>query len=166
MEYRQSKSRTNCDFYTLASEGYNLLVPYGSKKIGLSSVEIDYSLDNTSLTEEVEDLIENCDEDDENGNESSLVDMIDVRHKHDPQIEIDSSYVYKATVVKGLFSSNPLSKDRLRRVRGLSKNVDSEQISENFSFDTVVLPGDPILVVVKGELHICQIKCIKKLVRE
>ena len=152
------------DFYTIASEGYTLLVPYGSKQIGLNRIEIDYSLDDISVNDDAENEDENSDEDEDSVSSvsSSIIDMIDHRHKHDPQIEIENSYVYKATVVKGLFSSNQLSKDRLRRVRGLSKNVDSENIGENVSFDSSVMPGDPILVMANGELQICQIKCIRK----
>ena len=50
----------------------------------------------------------------------------------------------------------------MRRVRGLSKCADSENISDKDSIDKLIMPGDPLLVKIKGELRICQIKCMKK----
>ena len=63
------------DFYTIASEGYTLLVPYGSKIIGLNNIEIDYSLDDISINEDAGNEDEISDEDVDNL-PSSLIDMI------------------------------------------------------------------------------------------
>ena len=79
------------------------------------------------------------------------------KETHDPQIEIDGKHVYKATAVKSLFSANPLSKDRLRRVRGLSKFTDvGEDTPSDLSIDSSVMVGDPLLVNVKGTLELCK----------
>ena len=80
-----------------------------------------------------------------NGDET-LADRIS--EKHDPQLEINGTLVYKATAMKGTFGTNQLSLDRLRRVQGLSKNPSpSETMSEIISELTdVIRPGDPILI--------------------
>ena len=67
--------------------------------------------------------------------------------------------MYKATIMKNLFSSNPFSKDRLRRMQGLS-NFKTEET--DVSIETAVMFGDPILVNIKKKVNVTQIKMIKK----
>ena len=77
----------------------------------------------------------------------------DKNSSYDPQIEIDGCFVYKASAVNCLFSSNPLSRDRLRRVRGFTKFTTDE--TENaLAIETAVMAGDPILVNLKGTLKV------------
>ena len=103
-------------------------------------------------------------EEDDSDNEmpSSIIDLVQQNRTvtYDPQVEVDGKYVYQATVVRSLFGSNPLSKDRLRRVQGLSKFTESERA--NVSIDNSIMLGDPVLINVKNRLQIAQIKCIKK----
>ena len=146
------------DFFEISRDGYTLLIPYGKKKIGLCPKEIDYSLDM------MEDIEEDTTEVDDSDNEmpSSIIDLVQQNRTvtYDPQVEVDGKYVYKATVVRSLFGSNPLSKDHLRRVQGLSKFTESARA--NVSVDNSIMLGDPVLINVKNRLQIAQIKCIKK----
>ena len=75
-------------------------------------------------------------------------------------MEIDGNLVYKATVVKNSFSANPLSKDRLKRIRGLSRVEQNASTSDELA--TMVMPGDPILVKGKDNLQIGVIKSLRK----
>ena len=55
--------------------------------------------------------------------------------KHDVQVE-DGRYVYKATIVKNIFCSEPMSRDRLRKVRGTTKYTNSAENSTEHNIDT------------------------------
>ena len=74
--------------------------------------------------------------------------------------QVDGTPVYKASIVKSLFSSEPLSRDRLRKVRGMTKYTETSSPSE--SIETAIMPGDPILINIKGELKIAKITLVKK----
>lgn len=102
------------------------------------------------------------DEDLEDVPSTSIIDMIPQAscQNHETQIEVDGAFVYKATVVKNIFCSNPLSRDRLRRIRGMTKFTDSDKTSE--AIDSSLMAGDPILVNVKGKLQISKIEVIKR----
>ena len=89
---------------------------------------------------------------------NSIADIIS--SKYDPQIEIEGNLIYKATYLKNCFSSNPLSRDRLRRVRGLTRYEESG--SENNLDDNSLMIGDPLVVKTKGNAKICVILNIKK----
>ena len=107
-----------------------------------------------------------CVDDDDNDNVTSIIDYVQqpdvgaVTHMiHDCQVDVDGSYVYKATAMKILFRSNPLSKDRLRRVRGMSKlNTEETDVSN----ETAVMVGDHVLVNITKKVIVTQIKLIKK----
>lgn len=105
------------DFSQIAAEGYTLKIPYGSRKIGFNPEDIDYSL-SLGNVEEVEEAINNNDapEDElEDAPSTSIIDMVEQTQsdalsnaqKHDPQIEVDGTYLYKVSIVKSLFISNP-----------------------------------------------------------
>ena len=105
-----------------------------------------------------------CVDDDDNDDVTSIIDYVpqpDVgagTHMiHD--VDVDGSYVYKATVMKNMFSSNPFSKDRLRRVR-VMRTLNTKET--DVSIETAVMVGDPILVNIKKKVNVTQIKLIKK----
>ncbi|XP_066914918.1 uncharacterized protein [Clytia hemisphaerica] len=153
-----------CDFNMIASLGYTLLCPNGIK-IGLT--DTDTSEDDNIHVNVGEGNTILDDTDIEDRPATSLIDMIpeETTQKHDVQTEIDGSRVYKATIVKSLFSSNPLSKDRLRKVRGMTKfTEDGQEASE--AIETSIMPGDPILFNVKGTLKIVKISVLKKATRK
>ena len=77
-----------------------------------------------------------------------------------PAIDIDGRQIYKATVVKQMYLSDPLSKDRLRRVQGLTYEVTNNR--EDMSVDNTVYIGDPLLVKPHaGDTYIANIVNIK-----
>ena len=83
------------------------------------------------------------------------VDVIDQANTHhDTQIEVDSTFVYKASVLRSLFSGDRMSKDRLRCVQGMTR-TNRGFGSADLSIDTMIMVGDPILVTTeRGELQI------------
>ena len=58
-------------------------------------------------------------------------------------ITIDNKEVFKATVLKQIFSSAPLSKNRLKRVRGIDRNVNEDS---HGALEDVMYIGGPVLV--------------------
>ena len=77
-------------------------------------------------------------------------------------ITIDNKEVYKSTVLKQFYSSEPLSKDRLKRVRGLTKlpgYADSVEGVEQL--DSLIYCGDPVVVKIQNRCVIGNIVKIK-----
>lgn len=69
--------------------------------------------------------------------------------KHDPQIMVDGTYVYKATILKNAFSDSPLSRDRLRRVQGLTKFITQGNESNANAIEDAIMVGDPLIIFQK-----------------
>ena len=148
------------DFFEIAAAGHTLLRPYDDKNIGLTEIEIDFTCNR--LVEEIsQELSTSTEEDLEDNPSNSLIDMISPpsQNQHDPQVEIDGSYVFKATIVKSLFSSDPMSKDRLRRVRGLTKFTDD---CPRTMADKFLMIGDPLLAKDKGKILLTKISSINQ----
>ena len=118
----QNLQGDNCDYSKFLDSAVTFLKPFGGKKICLSEIEIDVS---SAEDDEPQELIEMVSEVEDEVNIHDLADVIPQTSQagvqHDTQIMIEGSYVYKATVIKNEFSDSPLSKDRLRRVQGLTK---------------------------------------------
>ena len=69
-----------------------------------------------------------------------------------PQIEIDNKFVYKATVLKSVLNSpDALSKDRLKRIQGLTRH---QPMNVDRTIDDLVLPGDPIIIRINNNFNI------------
>ena len=87
----------------------------------------------------------------------SLIDVIDQANMHNTQIEVDSTFVCKASVLRSLFSGDRVSKDRLRHVQGMTSTIKGFG-SDDLSIDNMIMVGDPILVTTeRGELQIAMI---------
>ena len=119
--------------------------PHG-QLIGVSESEIDIP--------EVPDEPDNTEDND--------TDIADGTHLSDyiqsKTITIEGKEVYKATVVKQMYSSQPLSKDRLRRVQGLTRS--SNQLDDTF-VDNMVYVGDPVLIKPQtGNVYIANINTL------
>ena len=71
--------------------------------------------------------------------------MIDVDAPAEPFLPIDGKRVYKTSCLKAITSSQKLSKDRLRRVQGMSTFPSEAQTTSNA--DNLLLIGNPILIV-------------------
>ena len=82
---------------------------------------------------------------------------------HSKTIEIDGKQVYKATIVKDMGSNAVLSKDRLRRVQGLTKDTgQGPPESSNDVVDNMLYVGDPVFIKPQsGDMYIGNIKEIK-----
>lgn len=108
------------------------------------------------------------DEELEDNPSETIIDMMKINH-HDNQIDIEGKYVYKATLVKSLFSSNPMSKDRLRRVQGMTKLERNQD--DDLRVEDIIMIGDPILMRRNGKLTVAKVsnlvvagrktKCVK-----
>ena len=128
--------------------GYTLRKPFG-KMIGVTEVEVDVSMDENvnsnvpDVTEEEESVL--------------LTDMI--QNEKCTTIEVDGKNIYKATVVNQLFSRNKLSKDRLRRVQGLSAGAPGES-TQKIDDNNLIFIGDPLVVYSEERSVIANIQKI------
>ena len=168
-------------------EGITLNKPHG-KVIGVSDkvtvhnnetdvTDIDININNDSDDNENdqdghsaiinEELID--EDDNENANiadetsEDDDMDDIDLSDVVNPKtITIDNKEVYKSNVLKQFYSSQPLSKDRLKRVRGVTKTAGYEKDSGDGveNLDSLIYCGDP---VVWKRSDICVIANIVKI---
>ena len=69
--------------------------------------------------------------------------------KHVPYFVVENdSKVYKITCLKTIFKSELLSKDRVRRIQGLSTYPDQADLST--ACDNLLMVGDPILYSKKS----------------
>ena len=153
--------------FLLEAEGITLKKPHG-KIIGvddkvseledISAAEIDTdngSFDNENDRDEQTNIAEETPTDD--------LDDIELSDIISPKtITIDNKEVYKSTVLKQIYSSEPLSKDRLKRVRGLSKtpgNADSVEGLEHL--DSFIYCGDPVVAKIQNRCVISNIVKIK-----
>ena len=126
-------------YYTLPSL-VSFVKPKG-KLIGVSEVTADFSMSSSA------DPVLNEDGDTEE--ELTLQELLPAMSSsngvsHDSYASITGSPVHKSIVVKGLFSFQPLFKDRLKRVRGMSRysvNSTGDCISTN----NCIFIGDLVL---------------------
>ena len=104
-----------------------------------SVAEIKWSI----IGEDADDEVEPVTDTDEG--EVNLAEIIDnPENTADPYFVIDGKNVYKASCLKAISSSEQLSKDRLRRVRGMSRYPGDKEI--NSSVESFLLFGDPVPV--------------------
>lgn len=79
---------------------------------------------------------------------ASLLDVLEEEsqdgRKYDTQIEINGTFFHKSTILKQTFIGTKVSKDRLRRVRGMSKYT-SPKANDNLNLDDILLQGDAVL---------------------
>ena len=171
---------TAFDFSEL-HENINILRPNGIK-IGVTELAQDWSAENSvepdyAVCEEIVNV--NDDDDDQNlgseegvsedgeldldTNSSSLVSMLEVSEKgvqHDSQIDVDGSWFHKSTILKQTFVGTKVSKDRLRRVQGMSKYVNKKETSLNL--DDILLLGDAVLYLEKNVPKLGSVESMKK----
>ena len=166
--FLQSSKQGELEVFDFAdlSENVTIVKPRGLK-IGLTELEEDWSSEAFVVTEETpdtpgtsateregvaseEDSSDEADIDiDESG--STLVDVLEEPSangkKHDPQIDVDGTYFHKSTVLKQTFVGTTVSKDRLRRVQGLSKQPTTGK--SKYDLDDILLLGDPVIYIMK-----------------
>ena len=138
-----------CDYAKLASEGKTLIKPFNGKTtIGLHEVEIDFSMD---MDGEVD-----SNEMDVTCENERFFDVIEQPNGHDTQIQSDNKYVYKASVLRSLFSADKMWKDHLRRVQGMTRS-NTVSATDDLRIDKLIMIGDPILVSTESDLKIATI---------
>lgn len=128
-----------CDYSELANHRVTFMKPKGIK-VGLNPIETDWSLDefDSSNVEDIEDVQEE--------NDTSISDFIDQpgTEKIACQVEVDGKLMYKASIIRQLFTGEGASKDRLRRVQGLSRFAGTSDSDSDLH--DMLLVGDPIVV--------------------
>ena len=128
--------------------GYTLKKPKG-KLIGVTEPVADVSLE---VDEEYHDDNEQDIPDEDSGVES--IPLSDLLEKN-ATIEVDGKNIYKASVVNSLFSSNALSKDRLKRVQGLTTGTPGQTTRK--SDDDMIFIGDPLVVYFDDKTAVANI---------
>lgn len=155
-------SYENFNFVSLALNEVTLLKPFVKSKVGLKPTEIDWSHEEYTNIEDDQDISEEHLSTEEISNDSHLIiDYVEEPSsciKIDNQIMIDGKYYYKASVIRQLFNSNIMSRDRLERVQGMSKYMDETQKVCNL--EEVLVTGDPSLVMEKHTI-LCAINVMK-----
>ena len=143
LEYGLVKSSETVQ--SLSMLGSTLKKPRG-KLIGVHEVDPDESLLDSSPS---------TDEDSVEPEES--IPLSDLMEKS-ATIEIDGKNIYKASVINSMFSSNGLSKDRLKRVQGLTSGSPGQSIglSDEQSQQTIFI-GDPLLVHFDNKPNVANI---------
>ena len=109
--------------HTLARQGITLRRPISSGHIvGVNELDEDWSNPEENrhghIDEEME--VEDAVQDQED-QEESLAELAAYNHKHVPYfLDENGGRIYKTTCLKKNYNSEPLSQDRLRRIRGLT----------------------------------------------
>ncbi|XP_066920943.1 uncharacterized protein [Clytia hemisphaerica] len=139
----------------LSLEGVTLMRPF-FRVIGVSEREVDWS-----VMEEEEVSTSDCEvvQENEEVDGVELVDVIDSDRNVLSYFEVGGKNVYKATVLKQISKEKPLSADRLRKVRGLSKFASDSQ--EKVSLNDTISVGDPIIAEVEKQMKISVVVGIK-----
>ena len=142
-----------------------MLKPNG-KKIGVTELNTDWSsIDLVLEQEEIaainsDDLIPQNIEDEFasdldtelDTSDTTIIDLLeevaDDGKKHDSQVQVNEVWFHKSTILKQTFNGCRVSKDRLRRVQGLSKHVTEKE--KDLSLDDILLQGDVVIYIVKN----------------
>ena len=134
--------------------GCTLKKPKG-KLIGVNEVESDISIDQDEINDATDGRTADteCTSSNDESDEIPFSDLI-----HNSTIEVDGKNIYKASVLNSMFSSNALSKDRLKRVQGLTAGTPGTQ---NSSEDNIIYIGDPLIVHANEKTTVGNIQKIK-----
>ena len=104
------------------------------------------------------------DDESEGNDTSSIIDFVAEPSYQgtiiDNQVLIEGKYFYKASVIQQVLntSSSSVSKDRLRRVRGISKYADDKSAD----IEDMTLLGDPLIFTVGSSVKLGSVKDIQK----
>ena len=74
-------------------------------------------------------------------------------------LDIDGKCVFKASILKAVSNETPLLKDRLRKVRGLSKFC--SEVGASVDADDIVSIGDPLVMCQSNILKMVNIISLK-----
>jgi hypothetical protein len=184
MEVKTDKNLADVDFFKWFAEGVTMLKPNG-QKVGVTELEMDWScedLNENDTTQAQEDhpstssqppLVIETDAHDEHNNEgdesnesASLIDNLEEESatgkKSDPQVSVNGTWFHKSTILKQTFIGRKASRDRLRRVQGLSKTIAEKKKDQLMNLDDVLFPGDPVLYVQNDSPKLASVVKITK----
>lgn len=162
------KAEYEFDPVQLSRDGYTLKSPF-NRVIGVNDRSEDWSLISPNEQERLENLRQEearqgVDESldsvfESESQDAELTDIIGCRDKVLPYLEVEGKNVFKASILKQISKENPLSADRLRKVRGLSKFTTNEQ--EKADLNDVVSVGDPIMAEYQKRMKVTVVTGIK-----
>ena len=134
--------------HNLANDGITLRRPISfCDVVGVNEINEDWSNpDETTYENSEEGEVEGQED-----QEESLTELEAYNNKHAPYfLDDNGGKIYKTTCLKNIFNSEPLSKDRLRRVRGLTTYPDQTSDMCN----NLLMVGDPVLYSKKTNEYI------------
>ena len=154
--YHRALSMLPTDISVEIEDDYNTLrcpVKQGTV-VGVDASATDWSIDeegSASISEPPQEQNENdeAEEVDEVQEVDELFNLAEVLHESTQKVQpfflIDGKEVYKSTCLKAISSAEKLSKDRLRRVQGMTRypGTVNADLSHN---DALLFVGDPVLV--------------------
>lgn len=116
------EAKYDFDPQELCDLGYTMERPHGVV-VGVTERTVDWS------TPDEEEVVENLEDDvtEKDTGDNDNVQLSEIIDNSKVFLEIDGKVVYKSTILKQINKESPLSSDRLRRVRVLSKFVGSEK---------------------------------------
>ena len=142
-----------------------------NKTIGVNDPIYDWSREEDTEDHEIEGEVEENDnveesndiEIDEGRAELEAVGVDGDSVKYDAFFITESGEkIYKTTCLKKIFKSEPLSKDRLKRIRGMSSYADSmAAVTFGNVDDSMLVVGDPLVYNKKGSYVLANIFQIK-----
>ena len=137
-------SNSKLDYDAWSTEGFTMISPFG--------IVVGSSIDPDVLSEQEEQeeasQVTTVPENTESDDEVDIEDVLPVDGRAAKGfIEHEGRMVHKASVVQILFSSDPKSSDRLRRVRGMSKHTTST-LSSDVEDESLCI-GDPCCTLAR-----------------
>ena len=143
------------DIEALEAAGVSLQKPNGDL-VGVTSRDIDWSMiDDANEVDEVQPVSNESTTDD--ASLPPLVEMITPPASgNDIMVDVDGTMVYKATILKNLTENNPLSRDRLRRVQGITRHHGSAADAD-VNLDDILCLGDPVVMIAAQVPHVANI---------
>ena len=166
-------SEDQLDYDTYFSTGCSMMSPCGSL-VGVDLRSENENEDETELGDSEQDDGEQDDSEQDDSersdNQRSENEQVIVENDTDEEIDIEDALpvseraavgfiqhegrmMHKSSIVRILFSSDPKSHDRLRRVRGMSKH-NSGTFSRNVEDECVVV-GDPCCTLARVRGYVC-----------
>ena len=141
------------DVKSLDEDGVSLKRPNGVL-VGVKSREIDWSLVDDP-TDENEESNDDSAGDGDNDMPQLLELITPPACGNDNMVDVDGKMLYKASILKNLTEHNPLSRDRLRRVQGITRHVGGNDLDVNL--DDILCVGDPVVMIARGTAQVANI---------
>ena len=147
----------------VASLGITTLLKPNGRVIGVTERQFDWSMVEMNDAQNLDETTGTAEssQDETGNNDDALTELIEVSSAR-PQnyLNVDGKNVFKATILKEMNKDTPLSNDRLRKVRGMSKFCGDEQRT-SVNVDDMISVGDPLVVCEANKLKLVIIISLK-----